>query len=142
MVTIRFKLLDSSAKIPTFARPGDAAFDIYSVEKLRIPKGKCRPVKTGVASEFPQGYFVSFRGRSGLAFKNGIDVLGGVIDPTYRGEWMIMLANLGEKACVLEKGERIAQGLLQPLPKVKIQQVKKLTDTVRGEKGFGSSGRI
>lgn len=138
---IKFVLLNKDVKIPAYVRPGDAAFDIYSSEDILLQKGKVIPVKTGVASEIPTGYFVSFRGRSGLAVKNGIDVFGGVIDANYRGEWLVILANLGTKSYKIEKGERIAQGLLQLVPSAKIVQVKKISETVRGKAGFGSSGR-
>ena len=140
-LTLKFLRLNKDAQIPLYVRPGDCAFDIYSVEKVTLGKGKILPIKTGIASEIPPGYFVSFRGRSGLAAKFGIDVFGGVIDSTYRGEWMVILANLGPKAYKIEKGERIAQGILQEIPAIKIVEVKKLSESVRGEKGFGSSGR-
>ena len=138
---LKFLRLNKDAKIPSYAHLGDAAFDIYSIEKLTLGKGKFIPVKTGIASEIPENYFVSFRGKSGLAAKFGINVLGGVIDSNYRGEWMAILANHGSKSYKIEKGEKIAQGLLQPVPSVKIVEVKKLSESVRGEKRFGSSGR-
>lgn len=141
MLKLKFKLLDPQAKLPSYAHEGDAAFDIYSIEKVTLGKGKTIPIKTGVASEIPAGYFISFRGRSGLAAKNSIDVLGGVIDATYRGEWMVILTNLGKTSYKIEKGERIAQGILHPAPSVKIVEVKKLSNSIRGENRFGSSGR-
>lgn len=138
---IKFVLLNKGAKIPAYVRPGDAAFDIYSSEEVCLKKGKVVPVKTGIASEIPGGYFVSFRDRSGLAAKFGIHVLGGVIDSNYRGEWMVILTNLGPKTYKIEKRERIAQGLLQPSPTAKIIEVKKLSESKRGENRFGSSGK-
>src|ERR1035437_7223337 len=138
---LKFLSLNKDAKIPSYAHPGDAAFDIYAVEKVTLGKGKFLPVKTGIASEIPINYVVSFRGKSGLAAKSGINVLGGVIDSNYRGEWMVILANHGSKSYQFEKGDKIAQGFLQAVPPVKIIEVKKLSETVRGEKGFGSSGR-
>ncbi len=140
-LVIKFVLFDEEAKIPAYVRPGDAAFDIYSIEEIRLGKGKILPVKTGVASEIPNGFFVSFRDRSGLAVKNGVHVMGGVIDANYRGEWIVILINLGHKAYKIEKGERIAQGLLQSVPAAKIVEVKKLSESVRGKSRFGSSGR-
>lgn len=141
MLKLKFKLLDPQAKLPAYAHQGDAAFDIYSIESVNLKKGETHPVKTGVASEIPAGYFVSFRGRSGLAAKSSIDVLGGVIDATYRGEWMVILTNLGKTSYKIEKGDRIAQGILHPVPPVKIVEVKKLSETIRGGSGFGSSGK-
>ncbi len=141
MLTLKVKLLNKSAKLPEYIRSGDASFDLYSIEEVRIPKGKYRIIHIGIATEIPSGYFASIRDRSGLASKNGIHVLGGVIDSNYRGEWMVILSNLGEKSYKVEVGERVAQAQIQEVPKVTIKEVKKLSETVRGEKKFGSSGR-
>jgi dUTP pyrophosphatase len=138
---IKFILLNKNAKLPSYAHDGDAAFDIYSVENVTLKKRKVYLVKTGVVSEIPEGYFVSFRGKSGLAAKFGIDVLGGVIDSSYRGEWVVILTNLGQENYKIEKGDKIAQGLLQPAPMARIVEVKKLSETTRGEGKFGSTGK-
>jgi dUTP pyrophosphatase len=140
-VKIKFLKLHKDAQIPVFAKVGDAGFDIYALENKTIKKGTHELVRSGIASEFPHGYFVSIRDRSGLAVKFGIHTLAGVIDSGYRGEWGIVLANLGEKIYKVEKGERIAQGVLQVVPKVKIMEVKKLKDSQRGTGGFGSTGK-
>jgi len=138
---IKFLKISSSAQIPTYAHYGDAGFDLYSTEKLTIKRGYVSLVKTGIASEIPDGYFISFRGKSGLAAKFGIDVLGGVIDSTYRGEWVVILINLGQKKYKIEKGDKIAQGILQPCPRAKIIETKKLKNSVRGQGRFGSTGK-
>jgi dUTP pyrophosphatase len=140
-INLKFMLLSKEAKMPSYAHSDDAGFDIYSVESVKIPKGKRFAVKTGLSVEIPNGYFVSFRGKSGLALKFGIDVLGGVVDAGYRGEWMVILANLGEKTYKIGKGDKIAQGILRPCPPVKIVQVKRISSSKRGNKGFGSTGR-
>jgi dUTP pyrophosphatase len=140
-LTLKFQLLSSDATLPAYAHDDDAAFDIYSSESLILKKGEFKPVSTSVSSEIPKGYYVSIRGRSGLAFNNGIDVLAGVIDAGYRGEWKVIIANLGREDLKIGKGERIAQGILTELPKVKIVEVKKLSDSKRGKKGFGSTGK-
>lgn len=134
-------LLKKGAKLPSYAHPGDAGFDVYAVETKVIKKGTHEIISTGIASEIPRGWFVSIRDRSGLAFKNGIHVLGGVFDSSYRGEWKIILANFGPSDYKVAKGERIAQGILQPAPQAKIVSVKRLGRTERGEKGFGSTGK-
>ncbi|CAN5333243.1 dUTP diphosphatase [soil metagenome] len=141
MPVIKFKLLNKDAKLPVYLHEDDAAFDIYAVESVLIKKKKYKSVSTGVASEIPKGYFVSIRDRSGLAFKNGIHLLGGVIDAGYRGEWFVAVANLGDEDYKIEKGDRIAQGILHKIPKAKIKEVKNLSDTDRGEKGIGSTGK-
>ena len=104
---LKFKLLSKNSKLPAYAHKNDAGFDLFSIEKKILKKGKVTTVRIGVASEIPNGYFVSFRGRSGLAVKSGIDVLGGVIDSTYRGEWMVILANFGECDLKIEKGDNL-----------------------------------
>lgn len=138
---LKFVLLNKDATLPVYAHDGDAAFDIYSSESLILKKGEFKAVSTGISSEIPKGYYVSFRGRSGLAFNNGVDVLAGVIDSGYRGEWKVIVANLGKENLKFDKGERIAQGLLQEAPPVKIVEVRKLANSERGKKGFGSTGK-
>ena len=138
---IKFLLLNVDAVLPTYAYPGDAAFDLYSTSAAVLKKGEYKVVPTGLSSEIPKGYFVSFRDRSGLAAKEGIHTMAGVIDSGYRGEWGVVLINLGKKAYRIQKGERIAQGILQPAPQALIKRVKKLTEAKRGRGGFGSTGK-
>lgn len=138
---IKFKILKNGAKLPTYAHKGDAGFDIYAVSSKLIKKGSHEIVPTGVASEIAEGWFVSIRDRSGLAKDLGIHVLGGVVDASYRGEWRIILANFGPKDYKVTKGERIAQGILQPAPQAEIRKVKKISRTKRGKGGFGSTGK-
>lgn len=127
--------------MPAKAHPHDAGFDLSAVKSLVIKKGCKRAIPLGIASEFPEGYLVSFRDRSGLAIKHGLHVLAGVIDSGYRGEWQVIIINLGEKDYKVGKGERIAQAILHQLPEVEIIGVKELSETKRGKGGFGSSGR-
>lgn len=138
---IKFKLLKKGAILPAYAYQGDAAFDIYSFENKVLKSGQHGVVKTEIASEIPEGYFVSIRDRSGLAAKHGVHTLAGVIDAGYRGEWGIVLINLGKENFKIKKGERIAQGILHKLPKAEIVEVKNLDETERGDGGFGSTGR-
>jgi dUTP pyrophosphatase len=138
---IKFKLLNKNAKIPAYSHKGDAAFDIYSTESIGIEPGQYKVVKTGLATKIQPGWFVSFRDRSGLAAKLGIHVIAGVIDSGYRGEWGVVLVNLGKSIYKIEQGERIAQGILQPAPQAEIVEVDRLPSSDRGEKGFGSTGK-
>lgn len=141
-IKLKFKLLSKSAELPEYKHTGDAAFDIYSSESLTIKSKDRGVVSTGIASEIPEGWFVSIRDRSGLAVNNGIHVLAGVIDSNYRGEWKVILANFGSEDFKIEKGDRIAQGVLHEVPNVKIIKVNNLSDNShRGDKGFGSSGK-
>jgi len=138
---IKFKLLKKGAKIPSYAHKGDAGIDLYSDKSKTLKKGSHDIFPLGIASKLPEGYFVSFRDRSGLAKDHGVHVLGGVVDSSYRGEWKVILANFGPKDYKVAKGERIAQGILQPAPQAEIVKVKRLGRTQRGKKGFGSTGK-
>lgn len=141
MKVLKFLKLNETAKIPTFAHTDDAAFDIYSNTETNLKVGEIKAIETGIASEIPNGHYVSLEGRSGLAFKNGIGILGGIIDAGYRGEWKVILINLGKEDVVLEKGERIAQGIIHKLENIKIEEAEMLSDSTRGSGGFGSTGR-
>lgn len=137
---LKFLKLHKDAILPSYARDDDAAFDLSSIENGVLKPREARVFSTGLAAEIPAGWFISFRGRSGVSTQ-GVDVLAGVIDAGYRGEWKVVLANVGRKSYKVEKGERIAQGILQPAHKAKIVEVMRLTRTKRGKKGFGSTGR-
>src|SRR3989344_3354219 len=140
VVKIKFKLVGENAILPAYSKDGDAAFDIYASEDKTLRSGKVELVKTGVASEFPAGYFVSFRDRSSMGIK-GVNCLAGVIDSGYRGEWGVVMINFGEEKYEIKIGDRIAQGILHKLPRVKIEKVGQLEDSERGKGGFGSTGR-
>lgn len=139
---IKFKKLNPLAKIPTYAHEGDAAFDLYSTEEVVVWPGRRYVFQIGIASEFTSGWYISIRGKSGLALKYGIDVLAGVIDAGYRGEWGVVVVNLGDQPWQIEVGDKVAQASLLPLPQqAKIEEIKDLSSSERGKGGFGSSGR-
>ena len=138
---IKFVKLQKNAILPTYSHNDDAGFDLHSMISTVIKRGEYKPIPTGLSSEIPPGWFISFRDKSGLALKAGISVLGGVIDSGYRGEWIVILINLGNKSFKVEKGAKIAQGILQASPQARFVEVKKLSDSKRGKKGFGSTGR-
>ncbi len=139
MLKIKIKKLNSDAKIPTYANLGDAGMDIYSCEDLVIKPKHRALVKTGISMEFPKGYVALVWDKSGIA-KKGLIKIGGVIDPTYRGEYMIMMHNISSKDYIVKKGEKIAQILIQKVEVSKIEEVKELSDSKRGAGSFGSSG--
>jgi len=138
---LKFQTLNGSAKIPQFAHDDDAGFDIFSNEDVTISKGKIYGVSVGISSEIPKGCYVSIRDKSGLAINDGIHVMGGVIDAGYRGEWKVILINLGKKNFKVEKGNKIAQGILEELVKTKIVKTTILKSSKRGIGGFGSTGK-
>lgn len=140
MKVLKFLKLQKNARIPMYDHADDAGFGIYSIENKILKVMEIYDVKTGIASEIPNDFFVSFRDRSSMGVK-GIHILGGVIDAGYRGEWKVIMINLGKENYKIEKGDKIAQGILQDAKQVKIVETKKLSETKRGVKGFGSTGK-
>ena len=121
-----------------------AGFDIAAAvtKKTTIKRGEIALVRCGFSMAVPHGYEAQVRPRSGLASKFGITMINapGTIDSDYRGEVHVPLINLGKKSFVIERGMRIAQMLIVPVPRVEIVEVKELDDTKRGKRGFGHTG--
>ena len=141
-ISIKFKKLNTEAKLPTFANEGDAGMDICSVQELTIEPHKRALVKTGLAIELPKGWEAQVRSRSGLAYKHGVAVLNspGTIDEPYRGEIGVILINHGDEPYHISVGDRIAQLVLRRTEDVISVFTEELTETSRGEGGFGSTG--
>lgn len=127
---------------PVYAKPGDAGADLRSTEDAVIPAGKRLLLRTGVSIALPDGYVGLVHPRSGLAAKNGITVLNapGTVDAGYRGEIMVTLLNTSDEDFVVQRGDRIAQLVIQQFEKARFIQVEELPGSERGETGFGSSG--
>ena len=142
MYTLKVKKLHEVAIIPNFAHKGDAGMDLYSIEKVIIPKNETRLIKTGISIELPHMTEAQVRPRSGLALKHSITVLNspGTIDEGYRGEIGVILINHGKEDFVVEKHMKIAQMVIKPIYEIHIEEVKDLSDTERGNGGFGSTG--
>ena len=98
-------------------------------------------VSLGFALEIPHGYVSRILDRSGMAIKNGIHCLAGVVDAGYRGEYKAIMINLGDEPYKIEKGDRVAQMLIQPVEICEIKEVEELSNSERGEGGFGASGK-
>ncbi|TFG31710.1 dUTP diphosphatase [Candidatus Thorarchaeota archaeon] len=141
-VEVRVKRLNPDAKIPKVANVGDVAFDLYSVIDYDIKPGERYAVPTGIAVEIPVGYEGQVRPRSGLALKEGLTVLNtpGTIDSGYRGEVKTIMINQGDTSFQITKGMRISQLAIRPVPEVSFIEVDELSDTDRGDGGFGSTG--
>lgn len=137
---IKINKLHPDAKIPTYGRDGDAGMDFYGTEHVTVAPGDTSHIKTGIAMEIPDGYVGLFWDKSGLSFKHGIKVLGGVIDSNFRGEIVLGIINLGREAYTFEKGHKVMQMLVQPVEQVEWVEVDELSLTERGEQKFGSSG--
>lgn len=138
----RIKLLTDTARVPTYATDGSAAFDIYADECGRVGHGYVKPIKTGVSFEVPDGHVLKVYPRSGLSFKKGIRLANctAIIDSDYRGELMVALTSDAEGFTVAT-GDRIAQGIIMPIEKTNFIVADELSETVRGNNGFGSTGK-
>lgn len=128
--------------MPQQAHPGDAGFDLFSIEEKTIKPKEVSLIHTGIEIELSEKTEAQIRPRSGLALKNSITVLNspGTIDQGYRGEASVILINHGKSAFKVEKGMRIAQLVIKPVLEIKLVEAKKLSQTERGKNGFGSSG--
>lgn len=128
------------AVIPTRAHADDAGLDLYGLEKVEILPGQGRMLRTGIAMEIPTGSVGIIKDRSSLG-KKGIKVAGGVVDAGYRGEVQVILWNWSQEIAVFSPGERIAQMVILPIITPAPVEVQELSNTQRGEGGFGSTGK-
>lgn len=136
-------VIDDHGSVPDYSRNGDAAVDLRASESCYIKAGAVRLVDTGVRVAIPSGYVGLVCPRSGMACKHEVTVINspGVIDPNYRGSIKVGLVNHNSVGFDIREGDRIAQLLIVPVPRVTFEQVAELDDTERGADGFGSSGR-
>ena len=144
MPKISVKKLDERAVLPKYGSDYAAGADLYAVcdESVSFAPGETKLIGTGLAMEIPEGYAGLIYARSGLASKRGLAPANkvGVVDPDYRGEFMVALHNHSSAAVSVEGGERIAQIAIVPFIKADFSVVDELSDTVRGTGGFGSTG--
>lgn len=142
---IKIKKLDGAAILPTYGTPFSAGADLYALcaQSIVIQPGQTVLIHTGLAFEIPEGYGGFVFARSGLATKKGLAPANkvGVIDSDYRGELMIPLHNGSGIAAVIEHGDRVAQLVFLPCPQADFTTVDILSDSIRSDGGFGSTGR-
>ena len=144
-VVIGVRRLDPDLPLPTQAHPGDAGADLYAREDVTLAPGERRLVPTGIALEIPEGHAGFVHPRSGLAHRHGLSIVNapGTIDSGYRGEVLVNLVNLDPTTPIsLQRGDRIAQLVVQPIARPVFTVRDELTDSERGEGGHGSSGGI
>jgi dUTP pyrophosphatase len=145
-ITVRIKRLVAGRDLalPTRMTEHAAGFDLSAavLEKTTIQPGEIRLIPCGFSMALPPGYEAQVRPRSGLASRHGITMINapGTIDADYRGEVLVPLINLGKAAFVVERGMRIAQMVIVPVPRVEMIEVDELDSTARGEGGFGHTG--
>lgn len=143
MKIMKIKRLDEKAVIPKRGSASAAGYDIYSIEDVSLPAGETKLIRTGLSMEIPENYFGGVFARSGLAVKEGIRPANcvAVIDADYRGELMVPLHNDSKEERRITVGERIAQLVILPFLPVEFEETDELSETVRGEGGFGSTGK-
>jgi dUTP pyrophosphatase len=140
-MNIQIKKLSDQAKIPTQGSKYAAGYDLYAAEEVLVNTMGRKLVKTNISISIPEGYYGRIAPRSGLAYKNGIDVLAGVIDSDYRGDIGVILFNSDHNLDFqVNVGDRIAQFIIEKCHSVNWETVENLEASVRSEKGFGSSG--
>lgn len=137
---IEIMKLAEDAVLPTRAHPDDAGLDLYALTDVTLEPGKSAVVPTGIAMAIPEGCVGLVADRSSLARK-GVKTAGGVIDAGYRGEVGAVLWNISRETVKLGRGDRVAQLLIVPIATPAVKEVKALTESKRGKKGFGSTGR-
>ena len=144
-MTVRFKKLNDRAKAPAYGSEFAAGADLYAVDDgdFTIEPGQTYPVHTGIAVEIPNGYVGLVFARSGLATKRGLAPANkvGVIDSDYRGEIIVALRNESDVPQTVSSGDRVAQMVIVPYLAAEYEEAGELSDTVRGEGGFGSTGK-
>ena len=145
MVKILFKRLSSKVKLPKYETDGSSGMDLMAFlnKPVHLMPQKSELIPTGLSIAIPNDTEVQIRPRSGLAAKNNISVLNtpGTVDSDYRGEIKVILHNHGDKEFVINNEDRIAQMVIVPIIKATFEEVQDLPETIRGEGGFGSTGK-
>ena len=142
-VSVPIKRLDPALELPAYAYPGDAGLDLRAAQPAVLKPFERRAIPCGIALGLPRGYAGFVLPRSGLAAKHGISIVNapGLIDSDYRGEVKVILVNLdAETPFSIERGDRIAQLVILPVPVISLKEADELNETDRGAGGFGSSG--
>ena len=145
MVKVLIRKLSSEVKLPSYKTSGASGMDLMAFIKSSViikPKTSSL-IPTGLSIAFSENYEIQIRPRSGLAAKSNISVLNtpGTIDSDYRGEIKVVIYNHGNKDFLINNGDRIAQMILTPVMKMELEETNDLPKTIRGEGGFGSTGK-
>ena len=145
MVRVLIKKLDPAVKLPEYKTSGASGMDLtaFTQKPISVKSKTSSLIPTGLSVAFQENYEIQIRPRSGLAVKNNITVLNtpGTIDSDYRGEIKVIIYNHGDDNFIINNGDRIAQMVLSPIIKIDFEEVKDLPKTIRGEGGFGSTGK-
>ena len=145
MAKVLIKRLDPSVKLPMYKTNGASGMDLIAFinKPINIKPKTSSLIPTGLTVAFSKNYEIQIRPRSGLAAKNNISVLNtpGTIDSDYRGEIKVIIYNHGNNDFTINNGDRIAQMILAPVVKMELEETSNLPETIRGEGGFGSTGK-
>ena len=145
MVKVLIKKINPSAQMPSYKTEGASGMDLmaYIEKPINLEPGKSCLVPTGISVAFSKEYEIQIRPRSGLAAKKNISILNtpGTIDSDYRGEIKVIIYNHGDDDFIINNGDRIAQMILSPVIKMELEETDDLPETLRGKKGFGSTGK-
>ena len=138
---LKIEKIYEDSKLPVYGYHGDAGMDLFAYGDFVIKPGERMSVPTGIKMAIPEGCVGLVWDKSGLAFKNGLKTLGGVIDSGYRGEIKICFLNSSGEPFEFKKGDKIAQMVIQPFISAEIEEGILKSETHRADKGFGSTGR-
>jgi dUTP pyrophosphatase len=141
MVDVGISKIDKSLTTPHYAHDGDAGIDLRSSVDMAVMPGETGLVPTGIKMAIPQGFVGLVWDKSGYAAKNSIKTMAGVIDSGYRGEIKLVIKNLGKETFEIKKDMKVAQILIQPVIQANLVEKDDLDETIRGEGGFGSTGK-
>ena len=137
---IKVKKLKGDAKLPKYGMPGDVAMDMFSMEEVTIPPMGHHRFWHGFALEFPEGYAAIVKDKGSIS-KAGLHTMGGVYDAGYRGEYNTHLVNLSDAAYTVQKGDKVGQLMIIPVAIAELEETDTLSESVRGEGRFGSTGK-
>ena len=145
MVKVLIKRLDKAVKLPEYKSDGASGIDLMAFVKdsIKVKPQTSTLIPTGISLAFSNNYEIQIRPRSGLALRNNISILNtpGTVDSDYRGEIKVIIYNHGNEDFIINNGDRIAQMVLSPVIKINFEETNNLPDTVRGQGGFGSTGK-
>ncbi len=137
---IKIKKLNPEAKLPCYIHPGDVGMDLFSLDERTLQPGERHFFFLGFALEFEHGFAAIIKDRGSMA-KKGLHTMGGVFDAGFRGEYNVLLVNLGAEPYQVKKGDKIAQLIIYPVVIAELEEASELSESARGNGQFGSTGR-
>ncbi len=141
-IEVKVHRISEDAILPKYAHPTDAGADVYSISDVTINPNETKLISTGLTVDMPAGYAIFIAPRSGMSYKTKLRIANsiGIIDHLYHQEIKIIIENIGQEACLIKKGERIAQMMIFPVPMIQWTETQEVLDDT-GRSGFGSTGR-